>query len=114
MMPAASASTPQVASFRAIPIKCYTSALSDRSNTVPSDPAMPTKPPIAEALDRDSLAARAKVTAIVPARNEEKTIAGCIQALARQPEIAAILVVNDQSEDGTAGVVRGLMAEIPE
>jgi glycosyltransferase involved in cell wall biosynthesis len=53
------------------------------------------------------------ITAIVPARNEEAVIAACIQSLARQPEIAEILVVNDQSTDGTASVVRGLMETVP-
>ncbi len=53
------------------------------------------------------------VSAIIPARNEEAVIATCIQSLAGQPEIAEILVVNDQSTDGTAAVVRGLMEKIP-
>jgi glycosyltransferase involved in cell wall biosynthesis len=53
------------------------------------------------------------VTAIVPARNEEAVIAACIISLACQPKIAEILVVNDQSTDGTASVVRGLMERIP-
>src|SRR6266849_4696031 len=52
------------------------------------------------------------VTAIVPARNEEAVIATCILSLASQPEIAEILVVNDQSTDGTASVVRSLMERI--
>jgi glycosyltransferase involved in cell wall biosynthesis len=53
------------------------------------------------------------VTAIVPARNEEAVIGACIASLAKQPEIAEILVVNDQSTDATAGVVRSLMEKIP-
>jgi glycosyltransferase involved in cell wall biosynthesis len=53
------------------------------------------------------------ISAIVPARNEEAVIAACIESLALQPEIAEILVVNDQSTDKTAEVVRGLMARIP-
>jgi glycosyltransferase involved in cell wall biosynthesis len=53
------------------------------------------------------------VTAIVPARNEEPVIAACIQSLARQPEIAEILVVDDQSSDRTASIVRSLMDKIP-
>ena len=53
------------------------------------------------------------VTAIVPARNEEAVIAACIESLAPQPEIAQILVVNDQSSDVTADIVRGCMKEIP-
>jgi glycosyltransferase involved in cell wall biosynthesis len=52
------------------------------------------------------------VTAIVPARNEEAVIAACITSLANQLEIAEILVVNDQSTDATASVVRSLMERI--
>jgi glycosyltransferase involved in cell wall biosynthesis len=57
--------------------------------------------------------AQACVTAIVPARNEEAVIAACIESLARQEGIAEILVVNDQSTDGTAGIVRGLTETVP-
>src|SRR5260221_1716265 len=53
-----------------------------------------------------------RITAIVPARNEEIAIETCVRSLARQPEIAEILVVNDQSTDRTAEIVRGLMGEI--
>jgi glycosyltransferase involved in cell wall biosynthesis len=53
------------------------------------------------------------ITAIVPARDEEDVIAGCLESLALQPEIAEILVVNDQSSDKTAEIVRSLMAKIP-
>jgi glycosyltransferase involved in cell wall biosynthesis len=54
-----------------------------------------------------------RVTAIVPARDEERVIAACVRALARQPEVVEIFVVNDQSTDGTADIVRGLAREIP-
>lgn len=53
------------------------------------------------------------ITVVVPARNEEDVIASCIESLARQPEFAEILVVNDQSTDKTADVVRGLIPGIP-
>jgi glycosyltransferase involved in cell wall biosynthesis len=53
------------------------------------------------------------ISAIVPARNEEEVIASCIESLAAQPEIGEILLVNDQSTDKTAEIVRGLMAKIP-
>jgi glycosyltransferase involved in cell wall biosynthesis len=55
----------------------------------------------------------ASISAIVPARNEEGAIAACVESLALQPEIAEILVVNDQSKDKTAEIVRGLMLKIP-
>jgi glycosyltransferase involved in cell wall biosynthesis len=54
----------------------------------------------------------ASISAIVPARNEEGAIAACVESLALQPEIAEILVVNDQSTDKTAEIVRGLMLKI--
>ena len=54
------------------------------------------------------------VTAVVPVRNEESVISACIESLARQPEIGEILVVNDQSTDGTANLVRVLMNKIPQ
>jgi len=58
-------------------------------------------------------AASGSVTAIVPARNEEAVIAACIASLRSQPEIGEILVVNDESSDGTARVVKSLMGRIP-
>ena len=51
------------------------------------------------------------VTAIVPARNEEAAIAGCVESLAGQKEIAEVLVVDDQSSDSTAEIVRSLAAK---
>lgn len=53
------------------------------------------------------------ISAIVPARNEEAVIADCIRSVAAQPEVLEILVVNDQSTDRTAEIVRGLAGEIP-
>ena len=53
------------------------------------------------------------LTAIVPARNEEDVIAACVHSLALQPEITEILVINDQSTDKTAQIVRELMIRIP-
>ncbi len=53
------------------------------------------------------------MTAIVPARDEEAVIASCVESLALQPEIAEILVVNDQSSDKTVEIVRALMLKIP-
>jgi hypothetical protein len=53
------------------------------------------------------------VSAIVPARNEERTIGQAVRSLAEQPEIQEIVVVNDQSSDGTGEILRRLAAEQP-
>jgi glycosyltransferase involved in cell wall biosynthesis len=53
-----------------------------------------------------------RITAIVPARNEEQVIATCVRALAQQTEIVEIRVVNDQSTDRTAEIVRALISEV--
>lgn len=53
------------------------------------------------------------ISAIVPARNEEATIAAAVASLALQPEIAEILVVDDQSTDRTREIVRSLVPDIP-
>ena len=53
------------------------------------------------------------ISAIVPARDEQAVIAACLESLARQPEIAQILVVNDQSRDRTAAIVRELALRFP-
>jgi glycosyltransferase involved in cell wall biosynthesis len=48
------------------------------------------------------------VSAIVPARNEEATIAAAVESLAAQPEIKEIIVIDDQSSDRTAAALRQL------
>ena len=55
-----------------------------------------------------------RISAIVPARNEEAVIGACVESLAQQNEIAEILVVNDQSTDRTAEIVRGLIPKFPQ
>lgn len=53
------------------------------------------------------------VSAIIPARNEEGTIARAVASVAEQPEIREIIVVNDQSGDGTGEILRRLAAQQP-
>jgi cellulose synthase/poly-beta-1,6-N-acetylglucosamine synthase-like glycosyltransferase len=53
------------------------------------------------------------VSAIIPARNEEESIARAVESVAAQPEIAEIIVVDDQSTDRTAAILAGLAARIP-
>jgi cellulose synthase/poly-beta-1,6-N-acetylglucosamine synthase-like glycosyltransferase len=53
-----------------------------------------------------------RITAIVPVRDEEAVIAACVESLAKQSEITEIVVVNDQSSDETATIVRDLATRI--
>jgi GT2 family glycosyltransferase len=53
------------------------------------------------------------VAAVLPARNEEAGIARAVESLAAQPELAEIIVVNDQSTDATAARLAGLAARFP-
>lgn len=54
------------------------------------------------------------VSAIVPARNEEATIDAAVESLALQPEIIEIIVINDQSTDGTSAKLAQLSAKYPQ
>jgi glycosyltransferase involved in cell wall biosynthesis len=47
-------------------------------------------------------------------RNEEAVIGACVESLAGQREIGEILVVNDQSTDRTAAIVREMMPRVPQ
>jgi len=54
-----------------------------------------------------------RITVIIPARNEEKNIAICLQSLAAQTysaELLQIIVVNDHSTDNTAQTVQNFPA----
>ncbi|MFY9804432.1 MAG: glycosyltransferase family A protein [Candidatus Acidiferrales bacterium] len=53
------------------------------------------------------------VSAIIPARNEEAFIARAVESVAAQPEIAEVIVVNDQSTDGTAAILTDLVTRVP-
>ncbi|HXM95911.1 MAG TPA: glycosyltransferase family 2 protein [Candidatus Dormibacteraeota bacterium] len=70
-------------------------------------------PKLISTLSTNSIATTEAISAIVPARNEEGVIGACVESLARQPEITAIIVVNDESTDRTADIVRELMLKIP-
>lgn len=53
------------------------------------------------------------VSAIIPARNEEVSIARAVESVAAQPEIGEVIVVNDQSTDRTGEILIELAARIP-
>ncbi len=54
------------------------------------------------------------MSAIVPARDEEENITRCVESLAAQEQVGEIIVVNDQSTDGTGAILIGLAARIPQ
>jgi chlorobactene glucosyltransferase len=56
---------------------------------------------------------QARVSVIIPARNEEANIAPAVRSLAEQEGIREILVVDDQSADRTPEILAALVAEIP-
>jgi len=53
------------------------------------------------------------VSAIIPARNEEASIARAVESVAMQLEVGEIIVVNDQSTDGTGAILAELAKRIP-
>jgi glycosyltransferase involved in cell wall biosynthesis len=57
--------------------------------------------------------ANARVSVIIPARNEETNIARVVRTVAAQQGVREILVVDDQSSDRTGEILEGLKAEIP-
>jgi glycosyltransferase involved in cell wall biosynthesis len=52
------------------------------------------------------------VSAIIPARNEEASIARAVESVAAQAEIGEVIVVNDQSTDRTGEILGQLAARI--
>lgn len=56
---------------------------------------------------------KGRVSAIIPARNEEANLARIVRSLAGQDDVREIIVVDDQSDDRTSEILRGLEAEVP-
>jgi chlorobactene glucosyltransferase len=53
------------------------------------------------------------ISAVIPARNEEASIARAVESVAAQAEIGEVIVVDDQSSDGTGEILRELASRIP-
>lgn len=66
----------------------------------PGDPCYQADPPL--------------VSVLIPAKDEERSIADCVMSVLAQSYLRIeVLVVDDRSEDGTANVVRGIAAHDP-
>jgi cellulose synthase/poly-beta-1,6-N-acetylglucosamine synthase-like glycosyltransferase len=66
----------------------------------PHDPGYRSDPPL--------------VSVLIPAKDEESSIADCVLSVLHQSYLRLeVLVVDDRSEDGTANVVRGIAAQDP-
>ena len=55
----------------------------------------------------------ALVSAIIPARNEEASIARAVESVALQAEVDEVIVINDQSTDRTAAILVELSERVP-
>lgn len=53
------------------------------------------------------------VSVIIPARNEEASIARAVESVAAQAEVGEVIVVNDQSTDRTGDILAELALRIP-
>jgi glycosyltransferase involved in cell wall biosynthesis len=53
------------------------------------------------------------VSVIIPARNEEASIARAVESVAAQAEVGEVIVVNDQSTDRTGEILAELASRIP-
>lgn len=53
------------------------------------------------------------MSAIIPARNEEVSIARAVESVAAQPEVGEVIVVDDESTDGTAAILKDLASRLP-
>lgn len=52
------------------------------------------------------------ISAVIPARNEEASVARAVESVAAQPEVGEVIVVDDQSSDGTREVLARLAQRI--
>jgi len=60
-----------------------------------------------------ALAVLERISAIIPARDEESSIAVCLDSLLAQTDVLEVIVVDDQSSDRTAEIVRQRIASDP-
>jgi dolichol-phosphate mannosyltransferase len=52
------------------------------------------------------------VSVVIPARDEEARLAGCVRPLLADPDVSEVIVVDDESRDGTARLAARLGAKV--
>ncbi|GAA4195278.1 glycosyltransferase family 2 protein [Streptosporangium oxazolinicum] len=57
-------------------------------------------------------AAPPRISVVIPARNEEARIGPCLSAVLADPDVSEVIVVDDESRDGTARLASGLGAKV--
>ncbi|WP_440102255.1 glycosyltransferase family 2 protein [Streptosporangium sp. H16] len=53
-----------------------------------------------------------RVSVVIPARDEEARLGPCLSAVLADPDVAEVIVVDDESRDGTARLAAGLGAKV--
>lgn len=62
---------------------------------------------------KDTTLSASDSVVIIPTYNEKENVAAIIEAVLRQPVAMDVLIIDDGSPDGTAGIVRAKMEEHP-
>lgn len=63
-------------------------------------------------LDAAAPAPQCSISVVIPARDEAERIAPCLRALAEDPDVSEVIVVDDGSSDGTAALAGSLGARV--
>ena len=63
-------------------------------------------------MDASALGSRSRFSAVVPAHNEQATIAGVVEPLLAHALIDEVIVVDDGSTDGTGALARAAGARV--
>ncbi|RCG22813.1 glycosyltransferase [Sphaerisporangium album] len=72
----------------------------------------PLQPPAPPTGARPAIGERRTISVVVPARDEEKRLGPCLRAVLADPDVTEVIVVDDESADGTARLASELGAKV--